>query len=107
MREMLNGLLSGLFPLVRHKTDKASNADVAAGVVMMRCWSKGLGEPILIRFGRRELISENEGDGESLTAVRAYLNIARHIGKQTAGELAGTVDVLADASFRDFEDGDL
>jgi len=107
MRDLLNELLEGLFPLLRHKAEKSGVTDDIAGMVSARCWSKALGEPILIRCGRRELVNQGVGDVASAAGLRAQSGLARRVKAQFAGDLGGVVDVLAHTSFHDFEDGDL
>jgi ActR/RegA family two-component response regulator len=100
MRDLLNGLLEGLFPLLRHKAEKSGIVDEEKRLVSTRCWSKGLGEPILIRFGRRQLAERDREDGESRSGV------ARRIRTHITGDLGGIVDTLTEAEFEDFEGGD-
>jgi ActR/RegA family two-component response regulator len=100
MRDLLNGLLEGLFPLLRHKAGKSGIVDDQNGLVYARCWSKGLGEPILVRFGRRELVERDGGDGES------RFGVARRIRTHIVGDLGGVVDTLTEPVFQDFEGGD-
>lgn len=100
MRDLLNGLLAGLFPLLRHKAEKSGIVDEQKGLAYARCWSKGLGEPILIRFGRRQLVDWDEGGEESRSGL------ARRVRTYIAGDLGGVVDTLTEPVFQDFEGGD-
>jgi hypothetical protein len=89
-----------LFPLLHHKAERSSIVDEHKGMVYARCWSKGLGEPVLIRYGRQELVDQDAG------AVEAHSGAARRVRTHIAGDLGGAVDTLVDLVFQDFECGD-
>lgn len=103
LRNLLNELLADLYPLLHHRMDKGAIIDSEAGVVSARCWSKALGVPILVRFGRRELIDREVEDIDTRPEAlvqRVFTQIKRD---QIVADFRGIVYVPAYPPFDDFE----
>jgi ActR/RegA family two-component response regulator len=102
LRDLLNVLLDGLFPLLHHRLDLRVLVDRASGVVRGRYWSKALGEAIELKLGSRELVERGIVDAEELAELAAEGGTPRREREHTVGDLGGIVYRLGDASFYDF-----
>ncbi len=61
LADFLNGLLAGLYPLLHDAAAPDVVIDPAAGTARGRYWSKALGLPVNLRFGRRGAIEAEAG----------------------------------------------
>jgi DNA-binding NarL/FixJ family response regulator len=101
LRDFLNALLAGSYPLLHHRGDKGSIIDSKAGVVTTLCWSKAWGEPILVRFGKHEFMSQELKEVEDLPQLliqRGFEEVKRSLRTQ---EFSGAVYTYP--QFEDFE----
>ncbi len=68
--DLLNALLADLFPLLRARSAPDILLDGATGTATGRFWSKALGTPVVMRFGRAEAIAQNvEAIAQGFAAV--------------------------------------
>jgi CheY-like chemotaxis protein len=105
LRGFLNKLLGELFPLLHYKEERSTMRDFRTGVLSARCWSKAVGQPLVVRFGPQEVIAEELG-GESvhppLLVQAGFAQIYRSLNDVDLG-LAGVVYAPAYPEFGDFE----
>jgi ActR/RegA family two-component response regulator len=95
--DFLNDLFDGFYPLLREREGRGVSLDAATGVAAARFWSKALGCPIDVRFGRSQAIArEAEGAGKGFAAL------ARSIADEGLG-MQGIVCVPAPPPFEAFE----
>lgn len=102
LRDLLNVLLDGLFPLLHHRLEKRVLIDRDAGVVRGHYWSKALGDAIALELGSRELVEREIADAGELTELAVRGGIARREREHAVGDLGGIVYRLGDARFEDF-----
>ena len=90
-----------LMPLLKSKVQSVAKIDGKLGTITAQFWSKYLGQPILMHFGIPEKIkAEVESFKENAVPFAGQFS-ALHRYQETAG-WAGSIFVLANASFEDF-----
>ncbi len=95
--DFLNELLGGFYPLLPERERRGATVDPAAGVAAARFWSKALGRPIDVRFGRRQTIAKAvDGLGRGFAAVERSID-------DTGLGIQGLVSVPAPPPFEVFE----
>lgn len=96
--DFLNALLDGLYPLLPARAAPGVAFDPAGGLASIQCWSKALGSPALIQFGRAIAIEA------AVTGLARNCPFARIVRSQHDAGLgaAGIVVVPAEPSFTDF-----
>jgi ActR/RegA family two-component response regulator len=102
LRELLNALLDGLFPLLHHRLEPGVLVDRTSGVVRGRYWSKALGQAIAVKLGSRELIEREIVDVEESAGLDAEGGARQSERVSKAGDLGGIVYRLGEASFNDY-----
>ncbi len=96
LSDLLNELLDDLYPLLPSRTAAGVVLDPAAGTATARFWSKALGAPIIVRFGRSAAIAQA---AENLG--QEFARVARTVTDDVLG-IQGIVCAPAVPSFEDF-----
>lgn len=96
--DFLNALLDGLSPLLPAHAAPGVAFDPLAGAASLRCWSKALGSPVTIQFGRQANI---EAVAAALTRLCPFAQIVRILPDADLGA-AGIVTMPAQPRFADF-----
>jgi hypothetical protein len=100
LRELLNDLLTDLYPLLPHQGDPRTVINLEEGMVGVRCWSKALGEPVFMKFGSQERLStELERD---ISVEKIFARVER---TRTAKGFGGVVYVPVQPPFVEFYGG--
>jgi ActR/RegA family two-component response regulator len=102
LRDLLNVLLDGLYPLLHHRLENGVLIDRDAGIVRGRFWSKALGEAIVLELGGRQLIEGKVADAGAGHELAANGISARNQRVEVLGALGGTVYGHADVPFEEF-----
>ncbi len=95
--DFLNDLFDGLYPLLPERGRLGASLDAAAGMAAACFWSKALGCPIGVRFGRSRAIA-----GEIEDVSKGFAAIARSIADESLG-MWGLVCVPAAPPFEAFK----
>lgn len=98
LSDFLNTLLDDLYPLLAPRDDAGAVLDTAGGTASARYWSKALGCPIGVRFGRRASI---EAEAASLAAGLGFAQAERIVADEILG-IAGAIYVPAAPPFAAF-----
>ncbi len=98
LADLLNALLEGLYPLLPACAAPEVVLDPSTGVAGVRCWSKALGAPVMIQFGRPAAI---EALAAGLAQNCPFASIVRTQCDDELGA-AGLVIVPAQPPFTDF-----
>lgn len=96
--DFLNALLAELYPLLPARAAPNVALDARAGLASVRCWSKALGTPVMIQFGRQATI---EAVAMALMQSWPFAQILRTLRDEELGA-AGIVTVPAQPPFTDF-----
>ncbi len=84
--DFLNALLDGLYPLLPEHGRGGVALDQATGLARARFWSKALGCPIGVCFGRRESVeAETAGLTAGLGFARGAVGHRRDVGRSRRG----------------------
>ncbi len=92
--DFLNDLLAGFYPLLAPRAGAGVVLDAAAGMATAHFWSKALGCPIGVRFGRRTAIGTDAAGLDFAQPARAVADGALGI--------AGTIYIPAAPPFEAF-----
>lgn len=87
--DFLNALLDGFYPLLPERGQRGVALDCALGLARARFWSKALGGPMAVCFGRRESV---EAETAGLTRGSAFTRVERTVCEERLG-MAGVVYV--------------
>lgn len=94
--DLLNALLADLYPLLRAQSAPELLLDQATGTATGRFWSKALGLPVLVRFGRAAaIITSIEA------ALQGFAGIERRVGDPEL-DVEGIVCVPRVPAFEEF-----
>lgn len=93
---LLNDLLDDLYPLLPQRATEKIELDAATGAASARFWSKALGAPIIVRFGRSQAIDQAAHD-----LAQGFARIERAVTDDALG-VRGIVCVPALPPFEDF-----
>lgn len=96
--DLLNSLLDELYPLLPARATPEVMLDPHIGLAGLRCWSKALGSPVMIKFGRRDAV---EAVAAALTQHCPFARIIR-TERDTGLGAVGLVAVPAQPPFTDF-----
>ena len=96
--DFLNALLDGLYPLLPARVAPDVKLEPAAGLASAYCWSKALGSPVVIQFGRQAAV---EAVAATLAQACPFTHVVRTLHDEALG-VTGIVSVPAQPPFADF-----
>ncbi|MGQ9491376.1 MAG: response regulator [Anaerolineae bacterium] len=94
--DLLNALLADLYPLLRARDAPEVALDYATGTAAGRFWSKALGLPVLVRFGKAEAIAHSVA-----AAWQGFADVERRVADAEL-DVAGIVCVPRVPAFEEF-----